>query len=592
MLTAQEQLFLELTNRIRLDPQAAAQDWLSGDLNAGVAAYNAAEGTAHDFSALVSLPALAPDAALTTAARLHSDWMRQEDIFSHAGDPALRGHPDYPLGPSYASYSSAGERMAAAGYEFTGSWRWAENLALSASTGQIDAADAIETHVRGLFDSVGHRANTLDGTLRESGVGQSLGAFEQDGIAYDASLLTHKLATAGDTLFVTGVIYDDADGDGAYDVGEGTGGAQVTVAGMVTESWAAGGYVAALPQSGPVAVTFDAPGGPVTVSVPTGGENVKLDLVDGRTVHASGDLALQAGATDARILGAAGATLTGNEADNRLQGGAGDDVIDAAGGTDTIVFRAPRADYEITEAGGTVTVTHSGGNTTGDGTDRITNAEALEFADMTVTLDPLAEPPEPPEPAEPPAPPEPAETPEPPVPDGAHALTGHVRLPGGAPAEGVALRMTLPGGESRTATTAPDGGFAMSHDGGEVVLTAATGGTAPVSGLTVSDALQALRLAIGLDPDGAAPDRFDFIAADVDRNGRVEVGDALNILRAAIGLPAEGAGGYVLIDGDPGPQSATAVAHDAEVEAVLDGDTRLDLMALRLGDIGASDLPA
>jgi hypothetical protein len=575
MLTAEEQLFLEITNRIRLDPQAAARDWLAGDLNAGVAAYNAAQGTNHDFSALVSLPVLAPNEALTEAARLHSDWMLQEDTLSHAGDPALRGHPDYPLGPSYAAYSSAGERMAAAGYEFTGGWAWAENLAMAGSTGRIDPAEAIESHVRGLFESVGHRANTLDGALRETGVGQALGGFEDDGTVFDASLVTQKFARSGDGLFVTGVILDDADGDGEYDVGEGVGGLQVTVGGATVTSGAAGGYVAAVPQSGTVEVVFAAPGGPVTVSTTLAGENVKLDLVDGRVVQASGDLTLLEGATDARILGAAGATLTGNAADNRLQGGPGDDMIDAGAGADTIVFRAPRAQYEIVEEGDIVTVTHVGEGAAGDGTDRVTGAEALEFADMTVALAPPADPGE-------------GEG----DPGGAFELTGHVRLPGGAPLGGVAIRMTLPDGETGSTTTAPDGSFAMSHDGGAVALTTVPGADPPAPGITASDALQVLRMAIGIDPDGGAADAFDFIAADVDRNGRVEVVDAVEVLRHVIGQPAEGAGDYVLIDGDPGPQSRDAVVYDAVVDAVLDGDTSLDLAAVPLGDVGIGDLPA
>ncbi len=376
-------------------------------------------------------------------------------------------------------------------------------------------------------------------------------------------------------MFVTGVVYADADGDGAYDAGEGTGGVQVSAGEAVATSWAAGGYVAPIPRTGAVEVVFDAADGPVAVSVRPGGENVKLDLVDGRVIHAAGDLTLLAGATEARLLTAAGAMLTGNAADNRLQGGPGDDHIHAGAGMDTIVFRAPRAEYEIVEAGDVVTVTHLGGDPAGEGADRITGAEALAFADMTVAL----------------APPDPDPDPDaPPEPGGTYELTGQVRLPVGAPLGGVTLQMTLPGAAPRTVTTAADGSFAMAHDGGAAVLTAVPG-AAETAGITVSDALQVLRMAIGLDGDSPA-DAFDFIAADTDRNGRVEVGDALAVLRMAIGLPSEGVGGHVLIDGDPGPQSAGAVAFDPDVEAVLDGDRHLDLVAVHLGDLGMDDLGA
>ena len=52
----------------------------------------------------------------------------------------------------------------------------------------------------------------------------------------------------------------------------------------------------------------------------------------------------------------------------------------------------------------------------------------------------------------------------------------------------------------------------------------------------VSDALDALRLAVGLDLAWGQPDGADFVAADFDGNGRVTVSDALDILRTAVGL--------------------------------------------------------
>jgi serralysin len=50
--------------------------------------------------------------------------MLATNTFSHQGDGG----------------SSAGERMAAAGYDFTGSWTWGENLAWYGTTGTVDLA--------------------------------------------------------------------------------------------------------------------------------------------------------------------------------------------------------------------------------------------------------------------------------------------------------------------------------------------------------------------------------------------------------------------------------------------------------------------
>lgn len=51
----------------------------------------------------------------------------------------------------------------------------------------------------------------------------------------------------------------------------------------------------------------------------------------------------------------------------------------------------------------------------------------------------------------------------------------------------------------------------------------------------VADALDILRIAVGLDPMSGPPTIDDLAAADFDGNGRVSVSDALDVLRVAIG---------------------------------------------------------
>lgn len=63
--------------------------------------------------------------------------------------------------------SSPGNRMAAAGYEFTGSWAWGENIAWAGTTGSPDVARYVEIEHEGLFLSEGHRLNTMNGISRK-----------------------------------------------------------------------------------------------------------------------------------------------------------------------------------------------------------------------------------------------------------------------------------------------------------------------------------------------------------------------------------------------------------------------------------------
>src|SRR6056297_2091954 len=75
--------------------------------------------------------------------------------------------------------------------------------------------------------------------------------------------------------------------------------------------------------------------------------------------------------------------------------------------------------------------------------------------------------------------------------------------------------------------------------------------------IDVTDALNALRLAVGLDPSFGPANAGDFIAADVNADGQVSVTDALDILRVAVGLETENAPRWVFVE-------------DAELSATLD----------------------
>lgn len=317
--TAQEQLMLELVNRARLDPAAEAQRYGLADLSRGLPAGSVTAAAKQ---------ALAMNDLLISSARAHSEWMLQQDVFSHTGNGG----------------SDAGQRMTAAGYSFTGSWTWGENLSWTGIfPGPIDVSTAIVEQHRSLFLSDGHRSNILAGAFREVGIDQSAGNFFFNGVDYSASMVTQNYAATGSNVFVTGVAYNDVVNDNFYGIGEGVGNVAVSVSGSGTDqSGAAGGYeIAVAAQSGARTITL----GSAVVSVTIGAGNVKLDLVNATEIWTDSTLTLQSGASEVHALGAASINLTGsagseslfgNAGSNVLIGNAGADVIQAGGGVDQL----------------------------------------------------------------------------------------------------------------------------------------------------------------------------------------------------------------------------------------------------------------
>jgi Ca2+-binding RTX toxin-like protein len=313
-ISAPEQLLLELINRARLDPagEAARQGIaLNEDL---------APGT---LTATPRAP-LAWNADLGEAAALHSEWMLATDTFSHTGTGG----------------SQPWDRAEAAGYAFAPGVLIGENIAFAGTSGGLEAGAAIPDQHRGLFLSPGHRVNIL-GDFREIGLGQELGSFTQSGTTWNASLVTELFGNTPGRAFVTGVAFADRDRDGFYDIGEGQGGVRVDWlgdAGNAATSGTAGGFAAGIAAglSGLSSFAVTANGTEMRLSLAMTGGNVKLDLVNGRTLCASASMTLGTGALDGRLLGIAGLSLSGNGGANRLEGNGGANVIRGLGGNDTL----------------------------------------------------------------------------------------------------------------------------------------------------------------------------------------------------------------------------------------------------------------
>ena len=314
-LSSGEQYLLELINRARLDPVAEAQRY-GVTLNAGLAA-----GTISTSAKQV----LAPNLSLEASAETHSRWMLAANTFAHTGQ----------------NDSTPGDRMADAGYEFSGAWAWRENLAWKGSTGVIDMGAAIEPHHAALYRSAGHRQNTFSENVREIGISQVRGDFTKYGMSYDSSMLTLNFAKSGPDVFLTGVAFLDSDGDLFYSIGEGVSAVWFDVGGEVTTTAQAGGYgVGVIATDGLLVTLGQGEQTLASLRMDLSDSNGKLDLMTGadgvRSLLISTDATLVSGIPDATLLGIADLNLTGNAADNVLTGNGGNNLLSGEGGDDQL----------------------------------------------------------------------------------------------------------------------------------------------------------------------------------------------------------------------------------------------------------------
>ena len=106
--------------------------------------------------------------------------------------------------------------------------------------------------------------------------------------------------------------------------------------------------------------------------------------------------------------------------------------------------------------------------------------------------------------------------------------------------------------------------------------------------VNVQDALEVLRMAVGLNPTYAAADGFDFIRADINGDGRVTVDDALEVLRYAVGLQVDHAPRWVVLSDtvDIGAQTKDSVSYETGVAvAALTENDSINLQAILLGNL-------
>ena len=260
-----EQYILELINRARSDP------WAEG-IRLGI---DIQEGLSEP---VVPMPPLTMNADLLEVARAHSEDMYTRDYYDHYTPEGV----------------APWERVSASDY--AGAFNFEAIFSYYGNT--IDSVNAFELVYEVWMTEPMHRGGLL---------GLEWSSGNEAGIGIYSDKITFDIGVSWDIdTFITGVVYDDLDGDNFYDPGEGLSG--VTVMPSMGEYYAvtssSGGYAIPVLIEGTYELTAsgDGVGDPVvksTYAIPSG-DSIKLDF---ETTSAGGP-------TPASILPANGMILS------------------------------------------------------------------------------------------------------------------------------------------------------------------------------------------------------------------------------------------------------------------------------------------
>ncbi len=125
-------------------------------------------------------------------------------------------------------------------------------------------------------------------------------------------------------------------------------------------------------------------------------------------------------------------------------------------------------------------------------------------------------------------------------------------------------------------------------DGTYALTSAKVFGTAEANAVHANDALAALKMAVGMNPntDGSAVSPWQFLAADINKDGVIRAADALNILRMAVKLDKAPAQEWLFVPESVGSESMSrthVVWPDNPIPVELDVDQELHLIGFVKG---------
>lgn len=164
---------------------------------------------------------------------------------------------------------------------------------------------------QGMQNPAGHRTNIHSGFLKEVGIG----VVPKNGGQH---VVTQNFGATGDARFATGVIYDDHNGNGFYDIGEGRSGVRVDSESspFYAVSSESGAYSLPISEEGETTIVFAGNGiAPYEAVVQfTNSENKKVDYILTDSKPLAGDFNLN-GVLDVRDLDELSVTVRGGTND-------------------------------------------------------------------------------------------------------------------------------------------------------------------------------------------------------------------------------------------------------------------------------------
>ena len=102
----------------------------------------------------------------------------------------------------------------------------------------------------------------------------------------------------------------------------------------------------------------------------------------------------------------------------------------------------------------------------------------------------------------------------------------------------------------------------------------------------VGDALEALRIALDINPSFGSATPQNLIAADVNEDGRVGVGDALDILRFALDVETDAVPHWVFVAPNADlPTDANSVVYDTGIDLASLPEGPVNLTGILLGNV-------
>ena len=256
------------------------------------------------------------------------------------------------------------------------------------------------------------------------------------------------------------------------------------------------------------------------------------------------------------IGGAGNDTITGNSADNTLYGGAGDDVISAGDGND-IIYCGTGNDLLYGNKGDDILNGGAGDDSLegGEGNDVLNGGFGSDEFVFKYNF-------------------------------------GNDIIKDYRSNEDIITIVDNAGGLRKLVVDfAGEGEVHLSSSTNKLKIVSQYTNSAETKFITSQDALDTLKLSVGMTTAAGTKNAFDFISADFNQDGKVSSQDALSILKYSVGLPTSEEAKWVFVDtaGDYSKVSKSNTSYTEGVSiAYLSADTSVSLTGILIGDVNDS----